>query len=75
MKKEELIRKAQFYFHTVFDDGDRFRIYRTGWSYEPENIFRSVSDLEEYIEAHERDLLEEFDFIAPEDLRELGLLF
>lgn len=75
MKKEELIRKAKFYFHNVFDDGDRIRIYRTAWAYESETVFRSVSDLEKYIEDHERQLLDEFDFIEPRDLRELGLLF
>lgn len=78
MKKlfpDDLIRKAKFYFYTVFNDGDRVRLWRTSWDYETETVFRSAADLELYIAQWEHDLLEEFDFMAPADLRELGILF
>ena len=71
----ELLRKAKYYFRTVYNDGDRILVYPTGWQYETETVFRSATALENYIADHERQLLEEFDFMAPNELRELGILF
>ena len=71
----ELIKKASFYFRTVYNDGDRVRIWLTGWQYETETVFRSAADLEKYISEHEQQILEEFDFMEAPELRELGLLW
>ena len=71
----ELLRKAKYYFRTVYNDGDRIRVYPTGWQYETETVFRSAAALENYVADHERQLLEEFDFMEPNELRELGILF
>lgn len=70
----ELIRKAKYYFKTVYNDGDRVRVWFTNWPYETETVFRSAADLENYISEYEQQLMDEFDFIAPKDLRELGIL-
>ena len=70
----DLLRKAKYYFRSVYNDGDRIRVYFTGWQYETETVFRSAAALEKCIAEHEQELMEEFDFIAPGELRELGIL-
>ena len=78
MKKSfpaDLLRKANFYFHTVYNDGDRVRVWFTGWQYETETVFRSAGALKKFLADYEQQLMDEFEFMAPAELRELGVLY
>ena len=71
----DLIRKAKFYFRAVYNDGDCVRIYPTDWQYEIPEYLHSASELENYINQHENFLLDDFNFMEPEELREYGILY
>ena len=70
----DLLRKANFYFRTVYNDGDRVRVWFTSWQYETETVAHSAAELQKIISDHEQHLMEELDFMAPAELRELGIL-
>jgi hypothetical protein len=53
---KRLIDRARELFATVYDDGDRVRIYPTSFYYETPITFRTNEALAEYIEAEEEAL-------------------
>lgn len=58
---KELIQKACFYFHNVFVEIDRIRVYITAWEYAEEYCLHSNSELKKFIDDWEAGLMEDWE--------------